>query len=665
MTLIRNSRTAALILILSCLALPSTVSRLHAQEEEDGFFFIERPKLGVDARYKWEDVERQTPINESKTTSQEFRESVTIDTMGWIYHPNLMEYHLSFEPEWQQESFHQSPSATDPNHTYGRNTSLLAYDVDTTLLKRKPLSLNLFANRKTAQIDFTNAQDSDLESDSWGSRLNFTNPTLPISVAWARREYDRTGFYHSQEDRDEAQVTIRHNAKSSTTQLNVRYDNADSTTRTPFDTTNIGLTTTSTELTNALSIADDNRVRLDSQLYNMQADYTDLDENTWLVSENLFWTHSKNLMTRYRADYSRREFDDAVNEETRLSADLTHHLLDRLTTDAGAAAAFNNYVGGSEDLYQADLGFLYRRPMPWGSVELGAAYDYGVTRRSGSENTIPTDMRLTLSTGTETLLDKENVLLESIVVTDLAGAIVYTENIDYQIDTLGPDVRISRTLLGAIAEGQQVVVHYSYRIDAGYDDSRFGQKYRFNLALWSCLYLAYVHSHIDQDILSGEPPNDPLDDTSDTLRLSYVTKWTDTQLLYDTQDRTNGNSSVTRSIIQRINLKLARTFFLTLSGNIGDRDFWELDEKETFYSVGSSLGWMPRWWCYWNLAYLRNTIAGDRQDELDTEFATTVKAIYGLWTASVSYRLRDQDDKENGESLWRQEMIFQVTRRLW
>jgi hypothetical protein len=336
-----------------------------------------------------------------------------------------------------------------------------------------------------------------------------------------------------------------------------------------------------------------------------------------------------------------------------------------LTTDLGAAAAFNRFEGGSEDLYKSNLGFLYRRPIPWGSVELGAAYDYGVTNRSGAERIIPAEERLTLTTGTQTLLDKENVDLGSIVVTDITGAIVYTENIDYQVTMVGPNVSISRTLLGAIADGQQVNVHYSYQINAAYDDSRFGQRYRFDLALWSFLYLAFSHSRIDQHILSGESPNDPLHDTTNTVRLSFVTKWSDTQLLYDNQDRSNDNSSVTRSIAERINLRPARNFFLNLTGNIGDRHFPELDDEERFYSLGTSVGWTPRSWCNFSLIYVRNNISADERDELDTELGAIVKLIYGIWTGTVSYRLRDQDDKENADSLWRQEIIFQLTRHLW
>jgi hypothetical protein len=661
MTLMRNTRTAVIIFILSWFVFQTTASQLFAQD--DGVFFIQRPKLGLGGYYRLVDEERQTPNLKTKTTNQKFRESMILETRGWIYHPNLMDFHLSLEPELQQQTFRQSQTAT-PTQSYRKNNSILAYDLGATLLKRKPLSLNLFANRKTGQIDFTNSPDADIDSDTLGARLNFNNPTLPASITLVHRRFDETGFYQKQEDRDEVQVKIRHNAKKSVTRLNMLYYNTD-TTNTTFEATDISSKTMTTELTNAYFITDDNGIRLDSQIYNVRADYNGLDQNTWILSENVFWPHSKNLLGRYRADYNRREFGDSANEETRLSAGLTHHLHDRLTTDLGAAAVFNKFDGGSEDLYKSNLGFLYRRPIGWGSVQLGAAYDYGITQRSGSEKIIPTEERLTLTTGTQTLLDKENVDLGSIVVTDITGATVYTENIDYQVTMAGLNVSISRTLLGAIADGQQVNVHYSYQINEPYDDSRFGQKYRFALALWSFLHLAYSHARIDQDILSGEPPNDPMHDRFNTVRLGLVTKWSDTEFLYDNQDRTNGNSSITRSVTERIHFRPARNYFFNLTGNIGDREFPDSDETERFYSVGTRMGWTPKTWCNLSLIYVRNRINGDQRDELVSEFATTAQWVYGIWTGSVSYRLRDQDDKQNGNSLWRQEFIIKITRHLW
>jgi hypothetical protein len=657
----RNTRTAVIIFILSCVACQTMVVHLYAQDGD--FFFIQRPKLGLEGYCRLSEEKRQTPNYKLKTTDQKFLESMTIETNGWIYHPNLMEFYLFLEPEAQQETFQQTESALNQTQTYRKNIPVLAFDVGATFFKQKPLSLDIFANRTTAQIDFTNAYDSDIDSEQLGTRLNFNNPTLPVTLSLIHNKLDQNGFYESEAERNEGQLTIGHNAKKSVTQLNMIYLDSE-TTRTTFETLDFSTKTLSTELTNAYFITDDNRVRLDSRIYNLQADYNGLDQDTWLVSENLYWPFSDTLLTRYRADYNRNDFGGLTSQEADLSAGLTY-LFDHLTTDLGAAAVMNRFDGGSVDLYKSNAGFFYHRPIPWGSIELNAAFDYGLTNRSGTPRIIPRQEQLVLPTGTETFLDKENVDLGSIVVTDSTGSTVYTENIDYRVEMVGEAVNISRTMLGAIADGQQVIVHYTYQMDTGYDDSRFGQKYGFSLTLWSFLYLTYSNGRIDQHILSGEPPNNPLHDTSNTVRLGLVKGWSDTEFLYDNRDRSNGNSSVTRSITERINLRPARNLFLNFTGSIGDRSFPDLNEKEKFYSVGTSMGWTPKPWCNFSLIGVYNDISGDRRDESTTEIGSTVKLIYGIWTGSVGYTLRDQQDQQYGNSLWRQQIIFRLTRHLW
>ena len=50
---------------------------------------------------------------------------------------------------------------------------------------------------------------------------------------------------------------------------------------------------------------------------------------------------------------------------------------------------------------------------------------------------------------------------------------------------------------------------------------------------------------------------------------------------------------------------------------------------------------------------------------LDSQVAGVVILNYGLWTGSATYRLRDQDDQRMDNHLWRQEVLFTISRRLW
>ncbi len=663
MTFTRNRLAILIVLIQSCVVVLTAVSIPYAQE--GNYFFMERPKLGLGASYELEEENRTFPGMKTEATSHDMRENMTLGTNGWAYHPNLLEYRLFFEPEWRQERFGESGSAGNYGQTEKRDTSVMAYDVGATLLKRKPCSLDVFANRNNRQFDLSYARDTEFESETWGTRLHFTNPTLPASFGFTNRKFVQTGFYRSEEDRDELQVKIRHNAKSSITELNMLHDEADRLTRTASTSADTASTTTNTELTNTYFFANDNQVRLDSLVYNTRAEYDAADYDTLILSENLFWTHSKDLLSQYAFHYNRWEVGDTDTEEKAVKAGLIHHLYNRLTTNLGAEAAFSDFESGSEDRYDSNLGFLYRRPIPKGSFELGAAYDYGITNRSGVGNIIPIEEHHVLTSTTETYLNKQNIDLNSIMVTNATGTIVYVRDVDYRAESMGQDVRISRTLLGAIADNQQVIVRYNYLFDSGYDDARFGQDYRFSLELWSFFYLTYTHGRLNQYIQSGIPMNEPIDDTRNTVRLRFVIKWSETQFLLERQDRSNGNSSVTRSVRELINLRPVRNVSFNLSGDCGRRDFTDTGEMETFYTFGTDIGWTPKWWCHFSLICLRNGISGDRQDMLYWEIAPNVRLTYGVWTGIIAYQLKDQEDHENGDGLWRQRIYFGISRSLW
>jgi len=652
-----------MMLILSGISVLETGSIPDAHAE--GFFFIERPKLGLGTFYKFEDEHRTVSDTKTEFTNHDLLEKVTVGSDGWVYHPNLMEYHLTIEPQWRQESFKQTFSTGDATPTRNRDTSILAYNGSTTLFKQKPISLDFFGDRNTRQIDISRSEDTEIESETIGARLKFTNPVLPASIGVTNRQFTQSGFYESEGSRDAVTVRIQHNIKKSVTELNLLHDDTDRTTRTAYEDVDTASTIMNGELTNTFFFTGDDHLKLTSLLYINEAEYDEIKVNTRIISENFFWTHNKNLLTRYTFDFNRRDVDGFETEKKAFNAFLIHRLENSLTTNLGAGAEFNDFAGGGEDRYRSNLGFIYRKPIPWGNIELGSAFDYEVTQRDGSRSIIPVEARYVLSNGTETYLDRRNVVEDSIVVTDLTGAVVYTKNVDYRIDKVGSLVRISRTLLGAIADGQRVAVNYSYHVDSGYDDSRFGQNYRCSLGLWSFLLLTYTQGRNQQDILSGDPPEDPQVDTYRTLRVRIDTKWSETQFLYDRQDRSYGNGSTTRSIRQLINIQISRSFFFNFSGDIGDRDFQDINKKERFYSLGTSIGWTPRWWCHFDLLLKRDSISGDQQDMRYTEISPILRLVYGVWTGIVSYRLRDQEDHQTGDSLWRQEVSVTVNRRLW
>jgi hypothetical protein len=652
-----------LVLILASISIPVMASVPGARA--DGFAFIERPKLGFSSSCEMEEEKRTLAGNETEITSRDVLEKFTVGTKGWLYHENLLTYRLAIMPEWRQEKFTHHLTESDFSYTEKRNTSVMAYDTGATLLKQKPCSLDLFANRNTRNLDLSYTQDTDIETQTFGTRLNYTNALLPASIGYINRQSDQTGFYNAEEDRDQFQVKIGHNIKNSITEVNILHDETDRITRTPSESRSIASNTTNSEVSNTFFFTLDESARLDSLLYLTRAQYDDVDIDTSLLSENFFWTQSKNLLLQSALNLNRRDVDGSEAEGKALSALLTFRMNEMLKTNVGAGAALNNYAVGSEDCYRTNLGFLYRRPLPWGSVGAGVGYDYGMTRRNGTGSMALTEDRLVLTTGVETFLEQENIAFESILVTDATGTNVYIENIDYRLFDVGSRVQISRALMGSIAEDQQVMVRYNYRVDAGYDDRRFGQDYRFDVEWSSMIYLSLMHRRLNQSIVSGNPPANRMDDTFNSARLRFDAGWSETSLEFEKQDRRNGNSTQTTSVNELVNLRALRSLSFNLSGRYGNREYTDTNEKETFYTLGMDAGWTPRWWYTFNLICLWNKISGDRQDMAYSQIYPKIGFRYGVWTATLAYRLTDQEDRDYEDSLWRQKAYFMVNRELW
>ena len=94
-------------------------------------------------------------------------------------------------------------------------------------------------------------------------------------------------------------------------------------------------------------------------------------------------------------------------------------------------------------------------------IESMAAAGVEIVRRHRSrrldllENAVSEAGRICLAiTGWENRWYQRNIVMDSIVITDAAGIVVYAEGLDYSLRSVGEQIEIRRVLGGAIAEGQ-------------------------------------------------------------------------------------------------------------------------------------------------------------------------------------------------------------------
>jgi hypothetical protein len=620
------------------------------------YFHLERPKVGLGLSYEFEEVRRRASGNETKDTSNEFRERLPIETSGWAYHPALCKFTLGFVPEWAQ-----TKRDLDPGGSGSDNVFVPSYALDAIFLEPKPYTLHAFANRRELKLRSAFSEPTDTTIDIYGADLRLKYyKILPTFFKYTHTDTDQSGFFDSTGARDDFQLSSQRITKNSTTTLNSLYSDDERTSE--GDT--VRVKTFDSNLGNEYYIAGDQRKTLFSTLRYRWADTESQETIDYSLTENLFWRYTDKLYTDYTFTYGKRDTDDFDSETTAFRARLQHLLYENLTTTVSTGANLNDFTGGEENTYDGDLDLLYQRKIPWGILNLTSRWNYRYTTREGSEALIPViDEPHVLTTGEVTLLDNENVDLDSIVVTDITGTIPYIENVDYTIEEINPFVRISRTTVGAIANGQTVLVDYRFLRDPAFDDTVFNQAYGIQVYLWNALTLSYRYQHADQDIVSGTPPENPIDDTTQAAEIRLDLGWTDTRLTVEDRDRSNETSTRRWLASQTFRIRPARRLSFDIAGSYGKTEFTDVEETQTQYGGSARLVWTPAGWCRFRLEGFLNKITGDVEDRIDANFFAGLDLSYRIWRGNAGYyydRSGSSDTYRN-----RNAMIFEIIRILW
>lgn len=622
------------------------------------FIQLERkPRLGLNLSYELEAERRKGPFIDTRDISHRFRERLTVETRGSVYHPALLKFTMRLEPE-----FNQIIEDHDPGEDIRDTPFLPNYFAEATLLAPKPYTLRVFGSRSETTLRSAFAESSDTTIDTFGADLFLKYRILPTTIGYVHRESDQTGFFDSQEDRDDFRLTTRHFTQRTNTVLNSTFSDSSRIS----DGVITDITTANNNIQNDFDIGGDKKKTLNSFLNYRISESNTFDTSDLRLTEQFNWRHTETLRTNYNFTYNTNESGGFNFDSLFFGAGLTHLLYENLTTNFGADATFNDFTGGEEDIYGTHLTFAYRRKIPWGRLTLNTGFDYKVTARQGGDVLIQVSNEPhVLSTGEVTLLQNNNVDIDAIVVTNEAGSIVYVEGIDYTVEPFDASVRISRIPFGAIADGQLVLVSYQFLSDPSFDDAVFRQSYGGQLNLWNALSLSYGFRKADQDILSGPEPSNRADETTHFARLRFDWRWTNTRLTFEDTDRLSGVSTRRWMVEEELIFRPLKPLFFTLKGFFGQTEFKERTDTEDFYGVRSRIEWLPAQWCKLGVNGFREEISGDLNKTVDTAFAVRLELSYRIWTGLISYRFLDEEDKISGEERIRHSAVFEIARGLW
>ncbi|MFT5700100.1 MAG: hypothetical protein ACI8ZB_002971 [Desulforhopalus sp.] len=641
----------------------SPVNWLVQPLEEDGdplerFFFLDRPAVGAKLTYEFNDESRTSSGTTADDSYHRYKEQLRFKTEGWLYHPAFMQFSLMFEPEWSQGSEESSSGESADINTFSPDYSLRA-----TFLEQKPYTMNIFSSKREIPIWAPFAGNTESTVDTYGATLSLKNDFLPTTIGYSHIETDQTGFYTSQNSYDNFTLAARNQSKRSNTTLNGTYRDDERTT--------MGfmrqIQSLNTSLLNTYRLNRDNKATLRSLVNYRNQDSDDFDTENIRLKEHLNWWHRKNLQSNYIVSHDRQETSGFNSEQSLLEGRLTHLLYENLTTDVGGRTSQDRYADGRENSYEAFLDFGYSRPLSWGTLNLNSGWDYVYTDRGGFTDAAVqvTNELQTLGTGEESFLENYNVDINSIIVTDRLGSIVYLENLDYAVEEISNFIRIRLLPFGSIRDGETVAINYRYVQDGEYDDTVLTQHYGINFDLWKTWWLSYDYLRSSQDVLSGQTSQGLVDDTIHRAQARYDIGWSDTSLSYEDSNRQSDLSYTRWEVEETLRFRPLWRFYFSLRGYLGQTDYYNSDEVRDFYGGITTLDWMLTKRCKLRFEGYCDATNGDREETINSGIKADLEFQYRIWTMHLSYQVTDQDNRLNDYQRIEQLVRCDLIRIMW
>jgi len=618
------------------------------------YFYLERPRHSLSFTYEFEHDRRTGSTREEENTTSSYEENLDIETGGWVIYPRLLTYSLRLSPQWEQEREHR-----DNELRSKFRSAMLRYDANITLLPYKPYTLYLGARKSSSTVTTTFVEKNRSESDSYSAGLSLKYDILPTYINYSHHETTQSGFFSSTSEGDSVNLTMNYSRHLGNSQISASYQDRS----TSFRDTTTANKNQDINFTNDYSF--NKSITLNSTYSYDESQSGASTTRGFDVRELLKWDHGENLRTRYSFRYDNTSFDTFRQESGGIGFDLSTDLFEDLSTTFSANSSKSRSSGSKERIYGTALNLGYKKDIPWGQLKITTGHRYSLHDRSASgefEQFI--DESVTLTTGTVTPLNGEHVVIESIVVTNSAGTITYIQDLDYRVREVGASTIISRVTVGAISDGDTVLVDYAFQRDATYDFALFSQSYQTDLFLWSTWRVYYGYNHSTQKVISGVTSDDLSDSIIHTAGTDLKWKWSKTAIEYDNRDIRDLPSESLR-INETITVRPNNNISFGLSGGYGVTKFKNTGETTKVYTANSGIQWFPARRINISAEFNYTKLSGDTEQTTDTGFSTLFRYLLRAWLLSAEYEFANLRDAISGEEIKNNRVIFKIAKGMF
>jgi hypothetical protein len=403
---------------------------------------------------------------QTRSESTEARETINLETDGYVYHPNLVDLSLAGTFGLSQSDF--SDNSGD-KQTEGMLTE---FDVEGDILKKQRYPMSVAWRRQSDIISRQFAPPLQQESTLLSTSLRMVSPKFPTAFTYSNLHTMQDTSFAAPGQSDSLDLTenafgwntdalfspdhmLRWNASlsqlESTDLLRRREDELE------------------LNLEDSLIFGSDNQYDLTILLgYLDRTGDPSFTQSSWF--ERLSVQHRENLRTHYSLDSRRIDQSDGAQQTNQLGVGLYHKLFESLSTAADTRLTKTEFPSGAtRDEVDGLLSWDYRKNNPMGVLLANLTLERTNSQESGpvSTGTVVDEEHVLVGTIPVTL-SARRIDLDSVVVTDLARTTIYDTG-DYALRPVGDFVELERLLGGDIPDPGTVLVSYEYGVGGDLD----------------------------------------------------------------------------------------------------------------------------------------------------------------------------------------------------
>ena len=436
-----------------------------------------------------------------------FQEELKLSTSSYIYHPNLLKMDISGSLLLDQSS-NESIGSESSNES-----ELVNFNSIFNFLEKKPYPITLYYNQQNPSTTAGETGRFIQENIRYGIDVAIMKPVSPvlISLKAYRQTLEGEGADQVVDD-EKKQASVRfYLANTPGSHMELTHEESQLISNSGSSSSNLTIDERVVDRRQTVFSSQDvfgvnNEIKFTTDLSRkIQDQYPVTDE--LIFAPALSWKHNNNLDSFYRMNYTDLTEESFESHLKKIDAGLNHHT-NTMNTGVSLQGEDNETTKVDSTLSGLKFQYAYKKPLTIGEFKFNfnSVYDVRDQVSNVAFNLAEVFGESHILDGiTLVTLGRDDIVKNSIVVSNESRTQIFVEDVDYRITVLGVKTRIERLIGGSILNGQVVLVDYSYNTGGTFAYDMAINNMNINWAISNSYDVYLRYSDTDINLQEGSP----------------------------------------------------------------------------------------------------------------------------------------------------------------